>query len=267
MSGGWFYSVMGVERGPVSSKELKRLADQGEILRDSLVRSARNDQWFSADRVKGLFPEVVVAEAGSVAESSASDIEATAVDVLGIAATKGFSSIATAEPKLISCPDCESLVSWRARQCPKCGCPIAPEVPEVLQRVTRHTERNIYENGRVKVTSTRFMIGRKTYAINGITSVKMVRTQPTTAAGIAVGILGAFFTLVGLSALRDGIDGIVGTIFGILMVAVGIYLACRTVYRVQIVSASGREKAYENPDEHFIQEVVDAINAAIAQRG
>jgi hypothetical protein len=57
----WFYQLMGDEVGPVSSGELKRRAQQGDILPDTLVRSAPDGKWTPAERVKGLIelPPVV----------------------------------------------------------------------------------------------------------------------------------------------------------------------------------------------------------------
>jgi uncharacterized protein DUF4339 len=51
----WFYKVMGQECGPVSSAELKRLAQQGDISRDTFVRKGAEGEWVDTGRVKGLW--------------------------------------------------------------------------------------------------------------------------------------------------------------------------------------------------------------------
>ena len=50
----WFYQLMGAELGPVSSAELKRKADQGQIEPETLVRAGPDGKWLEAARVKGL---------------------------------------------------------------------------------------------------------------------------------------------------------------------------------------------------------------------
>jgi len=56
MASQWVYQVMGDEVGPISSAELRDLAQRGAISVDTLVRKAPDDAWISAERVQGLFP-------------------------------------------------------------------------------------------------------------------------------------------------------------------------------------------------------------------
>ena len=55
MASEWFYQVMGNQVGPVSSVELRNLAQRGAISRDTLVRKAPGSAWVLAERVQGLF--------------------------------------------------------------------------------------------------------------------------------------------------------------------------------------------------------------------
>lgn len=55
MASEWFYQVMGNPVGPVSSAELRNLAQHGAISRDTLVRKAPGSAWVLAERVQGLF--------------------------------------------------------------------------------------------------------------------------------------------------------------------------------------------------------------------
>jgi hypothetical protein len=58
----WFYQVMGAELGPISSAELKRKAQLGQIQFDTPVRAAPEGKWQAAERIKGLIdPPPVVA--------------------------------------------------------------------------------------------------------------------------------------------------------------------------------------------------------------
>uniref|UniRef100_A0A7C4LL94 DUF4339 domain-containing protein n=1 Tax=Schlesneria paludicola TaxID=360056 RepID=A0A7C4LL94_9PLAN len=54
MSKEWYYEVMGTAVGPISSAELKRRAQLGQIGPDTPVRLGTEGKWQPAERVKGL---------------------------------------------------------------------------------------------------------------------------------------------------------------------------------------------------------------------
>lgn len=104
VSNQWWAKIDGHERGPLSSEQLKRLADRGELTLGSEVRRGES-AWKPASEVKGLFP--------AVPEFPIDD--ALAVD--GLVSCK-------ATQNLVGCPDCSELCSPRAAVCPHCGCPL-----------------------------------------------------------------------------------------------------------------------------------------------
>jgi hypothetical protein len=53
---GWYYSINDEQHGPVSVKDLKRLAGSGQLRPDNLVRKDGTDNWTKAGSVNGLFP-------------------------------------------------------------------------------------------------------------------------------------------------------------------------------------------------------------------
>lgn len=55
MASQWFYKVMGDEIGPVSSAELRNLAQRGVISSDTLLKNGPDAAWVPAERVQGLF--------------------------------------------------------------------------------------------------------------------------------------------------------------------------------------------------------------------
>ncbi len=55
MASEWFYQVMGKQVGPVSSAELRNLAQRGIVTFDTPVRKGAGRTWVSAQRVRGLF--------------------------------------------------------------------------------------------------------------------------------------------------------------------------------------------------------------------
>ncbi len=60
MSKAWYYEVMGSELGPISSADLIDKAKRGQIQPDTRVRSGSEGKWQFAERVKGLFPALIV---------------------------------------------------------------------------------------------------------------------------------------------------------------------------------------------------------------
>lgn len=50
----WYFKELGQVLGPVTAAELRRLAVEGDIGRDSWIRKGAAGQWVLADRVKGL---------------------------------------------------------------------------------------------------------------------------------------------------------------------------------------------------------------------
>ena len=55
MASQWFYEVMGKQVGPVSSAELRSLAERGAVAHNTPVRKGSDGNWVLAERVKGLF--------------------------------------------------------------------------------------------------------------------------------------------------------------------------------------------------------------------
>jgi len=55
MSDGWFCKIAGKELGPMSARELKALASQGQLHPSDLVRHGREAAWVPAGRLKGIF--------------------------------------------------------------------------------------------------------------------------------------------------------------------------------------------------------------------
>jgi len=55
MASQWFYQVMGEEVGPISSAELRNLAQRGAVKQDTPVRNRPDQIWVPAERVQGLF--------------------------------------------------------------------------------------------------------------------------------------------------------------------------------------------------------------------
>ena len=58
----WFYQVEGEVVGPASASRLKWLARSGDISSESLVKKGADGDWVYADRFKGFYEEMRIAE-------------------------------------------------------------------------------------------------------------------------------------------------------------------------------------------------------------
>jgi len=113
MAADWFYKLNGVERGPVSSKDLVELAVAGKITPDTAVRKG-DEPWVAAETVPGLADRVgrrraepplpaAVEPRGrdfAPAPASASASAADAFEVLDSAEDDGFRVEILAYPRL-----------------------------------------------------------------------------------------------------------------------------------------------------------------------
>ena len=172
------------------------------------------------------------------------------------------------------CRECGQQVSTQAVTCPHCGAPMKPLVPASSPEDER-SERELCRKGNLVVTTQRFRVGGKTYAIRGITSVAMNRK----AASGGRWLLGCGFLMV-VSAvpmilepsLIDPNQRITG--LGVILVAaallVGGYLKRKRrgpeIFSVSLRSASGEQTAFSSTDELLVREIIKHLNQAIAAR-
>lgn len=123
-------------------------------------------------------------------------------------------------------------------------------------------ETTYFSNGRVTVTNARFVVDDETYAMSGITSVKLGVRKPNRIWPAAL-ILVSFFALT-----RDVNLATLSIIHWLMVLLPGvIWLALqRTHYTVTLASASGENRALTSKIQPFVREVVAAINQVIILR-
>lgn len=111
----------------------------------------------------------------------------------------------------------------------------------------------------IRVTNTRFILPKQTFAMSGITSVQSSEEKPSK-------LLPIIFLGIGALSLLGGKDAIS---FAIIMLAIGgIWLKLqKTTYHVLLHTASGEAKALSSHDEGWVSKVVHAINDSIIHRG
>ena len=62
MATAWYYTIKGQKQGPVSSQQLKELADQRVLSPSDMVWKDGMAEWAAASKIKGLFPERALIE-------------------------------------------------------------------------------------------------------------------------------------------------------------------------------------------------------------
>jgi hypothetical protein len=127
-------------------------------------------------------------------------------------------------------------------------------------------ETTILQEGLVKVTNLRTLIGTQTYSISEITSVNLTK-QARSYRPFWLVIAGILLILwANLDETRQFVEffGI-----GLLLVVIGstLFIRAKPTYAVQIGSPTGELSILSSSNISFIQEIVKAINNAIAQRG
>lgn len=128
-------------------------------------------------------------------------------------------------------------------------------------------ERTILEEGDVKITNLRAVIGSNTYAMTDLISVRM--TKDRTAIGCAIAAFVGVGILLGLFSLVSELYNSEYCLAGIISLgaAVVVALLAPPNYILQIKSMSGEAEILRSMDEDYLRRIVDAINNAMLRRG
>ena len=132
-------------------------------------------------------------------------------------------------------------------------------------------EVSILEQGNVKVTNLRVIIGAKTYALSNITSVELGRADQSSCGPVVAIFAGLGILAWGVMSLiaKDWGSAAAGILFGVLFVWGGLAVSrsAKPTYSVKVGSASGESNILQSPDLATIQTIVNAINEAIIRKG
>jgi hypothetical protein len=127
-------------------------------------------------------------------------------------------------------------------------------------------EKVFYQVGGTTVTSTRFVSGGKTFAIQKIASVRGTETPARYAGSIGLIFFGLMALFVGFKIPGFGliISGI-----GILIIALSILQLLRQKRVFSIVLGIGGNEviAYRTTSRDIVDKIIQAINQAIVSRG
>lgn len=113
-------------------------------------------------------------------------------------------------------------------------------------------EESIFNDERVKVTTSRVIIDSKTYALRNITSVMSIETPANYGTGIGLLLLGI---------LATAIDPTIAV--GILVAGIIWLFKAKKTFHVAIASSGGEAHALSSKDLNYVNKVVQSINDAI----
>jgi len=125
-------------------------------------------------------------------------------------------------------------------------------------------EQTILQEGLVKVTNLRTIIGTQTFSISQIKSVRVTK-QAKSYRPVWLAILGVLLILWAYFDETGGFAAFFAIGILLIVAAMAIFMA-RPSYAVQIGISIGELSILSSSNLSFIQEIVKAINNAIAQR-
>jgi hypothetical protein len=113
----------------------------------------------------------------------------------------------------------------------------------------------------VTVTSEQLIVGRRTYALSGVTSVRHERQWPSRLGPIATLLIG-----LGASGAGLGSQSVVTAYAGVVVLAIGLFWerSREPRYVVILSTHSGEVSAFWDWDQGFALRVVHALTEAIA---
>lgn len=121
------------------------------------------------------------------------------------------------------------------------------------------------DDGGVRVTNSRLIIGPVTYAMLNITSVSRAFTKPNRLGPVVLLVIGGLVILASFSGHFEIGPFMIGVVFAGLGALV--WKLQKTKYHLRIASASGEANAITSVNADQIDKIVYSVNEAMIKRG
>jgi hypothetical protein len=121
------------------------------------------------------------------------------------------------------------------------------------------------DEGGVRVTNSRLIIGPVTYAMLNVTSVSRAFTKPNRLGPVLLLAIGGLVVLASFSGKFEIGPFMIGIVFAGLGALV--WKLQKTKYHLRIASASGEANAITSVNADQIDKIVQAVNEAMIKRG
>jgi uncharacterized protein DUF6232 len=137
---------------------------------------------------------------------------------------------------------------------------------ELMGKMAELKETTILQEGPVKITSRRTIVGTITYQMAQIKSVHVTRRGKNMKP--LLGILpGLFFITWSLLDQTSQFMEFFNIGIAFIVVSLTLVWLAKPTYAVEIGNSSGDDSILRSTDRSFIQRIVDAMNTVIARRG
>ncbi len=120
------------------------------------------------------------------------------------------------------------------------------------------SEQISFENGKVTITSSQFVLENQTFALDNIKSIKTETTPPSRRLSGNIAIIGA------LCLSLDALFFVIGLM--LLAVAGFLWKNAKTRYSIILTTAAGDQQVLASDNEAYINQVFSALNQALAGR-
>ena len=175
--------------------------------------------------------------------------------------------------QLMECPSCKQTIEVPVRS--------RGQTPDSGSFAVNASEEEsvFFQSGGIMVTNARFVVGAKTFAMRGITSVEVVESdevaerQPgnvlppaITGAGLVIIVVGLLCWLLYDFSFWVAVGaGIVGTFM--IIVAASLATQLKRAFKIVLKTAGGEVTAYQSFDRGHISQIIRALNDSIISHG
>ena len=136
------------------------------------------------------------------------------------------------------------------------------------------TERVLLEEGNIKITSVRAIIGSKTHMLANTTSVNLTVRYDKGLVPLILILLGAVMGIIFVvsSITSEGITDwgllIIGGIVVVAFFGLGLFIHVRSkpLYIIKLEGSSGETDILQSYNQNQIRRIVDAVNRAIGRK-
>ena len=126
-------------------------------------------------------------------------------------------------------------------------------------------ETTILQEGPVKITNLRMLIGTETYKLSNITSAKFA-TQRKSKRPFLFLIVGVLLVLWSVFEETGSFGEFYNIGMTLIIASVVFFLLSKPVYTVQIEGASGERNILNFTDLSFVKRIVDAVNSVVVRK-
>ena len=126
-------------------------------------------------------------------------------------------------------------------------------------------ETTILQEGPVKITNLRMLIGTETYKLSNITSAKFA-TQRKSKRPFLFVIVGVLLVLWSVFEETGYFSEFYNIGMTLIIASVVFFLLSKPVYTVQIEGASGERNILNFTDLSFVKRIVDAVNSVVVRK-